>query len=90
MPRMTGLGLLKNIHAVQLTLPVIMATATIPRGELDAHPWLQIEAILLKPYTFDDLLATVRNVLHANTNVASQITRLPNWQGEQFPNQPPR
>jgi len=85
MPKMTGLGLLRKIHAARLSLPVILATGAVPQEELEAHPWLQVEAILLKPYTFDDLLATVRNVLHANINEDPQI-RPPDWTGQPLPN----
>jgi len=42
-----------------------MATGTFPREELDRHPWLQIDAPLLKPHTFDELLGTVKIVLRA-------------------------
>jgi hypothetical protein len=46
-----------------MTLPIIMATGTFPREELDRHPWLQIDAPLLKPHTFDELLGTMKKIL---------------------------
>jgi len=67
MPKVTGVELLQKIHAARMALPVIMATGTPPEEELDRHPWLQIQAILLKPYTFNELLGTVKSVLHAAT-----------------------
>lgn len=81
MPKLSGVGLLQHLHAAQLTLPVIMATGSSPEEELAQQPWLPIEAVLLKPYTMEELLDVVKNVLHtANsgyTNVAA-----PNWAGQ--------
>ena len=38
-------------------------SGAIPTEELKRHPWLQIEAKLLKPYTAVELLGTVAAVL---------------------------
>jgi DNA-binding response OmpR family regulator len=65
MPRLTGLELVRRLHDAHLTLPVIMVTGTFPVEELASQPELQIEAMLLKPYTVGELLGTVRNVLLA-------------------------
>lgn len=82
MPRMTGMDLLKKLHAARMVLPVIMATGTLPQEELDWHPWLQIHATLLKPYTFEELLATVKEVLRATTEVRGEIAPPPNWHSQ--------
>jgi len=74
MPRLSGVGLLKKLHDARLALPVIMITGTYPQVEFEKHPWLQIEASLLKPYTMDELLDTVRNVLHAFQGDHDQVT----------------
>ena len=63
MPKMTGLELIENLHAAHIRLPVIMVTGNLPSLTPD-HTTL-IEAVLLKPYSADELLARVRNVLHA-------------------------
>jgi DNA-binding response OmpR family regulator len=63
MPKVSGFELLKKLHAVRLALPVILATGKPPEEELTQFPWLQPAALLLKPYTFDELLGTVRDVL---------------------------
>jgi hypothetical protein len=47
-----------------MTQPVIMATGAFP-SEFSRSPWLQPAAVLLKPYSFKDLLGTVKNVLLA-------------------------
>jgi len=86
MPKVTGVELLKKLHAAHLALPAILATGTYPQAELEQHPWLQIDAALLKPYTFDELLITVKNVLYAHTGDAGELAAPPNWQGEISPN----
>jgi CheY-like chemotaxis protein len=52
-----------KLHAARIVLPVILMSGTIPTEELKRHPWLQIDATLLKPYTSEELLATVEKVL---------------------------
>jgi DNA-binding response OmpR family regulator len=69
MPKMSGVELLLRLHAARVALPVILVSGTIPTGKLKRHPWLQIDATLLKPYTPDELLATVRKVLNATDGV---------------------
>jgi len=89
MPNLTGVELLKKLHGARLALPVIMATGTLPQEELDWHPWLQIHATLLKPYTFDELLGTVKDILRAAADVRGGIAPPPNWQGQPLSNKIP-
>jgi len=63
MPRVSGLVLIAMIHAAGRALPVIMATARMPIEELERQPWLHPTATLLKPYTVEELLGTVKGVL---------------------------
>ena len=63
MPNLTGVGLLQKLHAAHMTLPVILTTGNLPQEELMRHPWLEIEAVLIKPYAFDDLFNLITNVL---------------------------
>ena len=65
MPKVSGIDLIKKLHAARIVLPVIMVTGTIPTEQLKRQPWLQIDATLLKPYTSDELLATVKKVFSA-------------------------
>jgi len=64
MPKMTGVELLAKLRAARMVLPVIMATAVPPKKEFAESPWLIPEATLTKPYTLDELLDTVKKVLH--------------------------
>lgn len=63
MPKVTGIEMVKMLRGQDATLPVIMASGAIPTEELERHPWLQISAVLLKPYTAHELLGTVNEVL---------------------------
>ena len=65
MPKLTGLELVKKVRSAHMTLPVILATGVLPEAELERHPWLQLSATLLKPYSPQQLLQTVQSVLHA-------------------------
>ena len=75
MPKVTGVDLLKKLHAAHIALPVIMATGTLPEDEFARHPWIQPEAtVLLKPYTIEDLLGKVKEVLCAASGAQEQST----------------
>jgi DNA-binding response OmpR family regulator len=79
MPKLTGVGLLEKLYAARLALPVIMVTGTYPQEEFERHPWLQIEASLLKPYTMNELLDTVKNVLQAFHDDREEIAPPGGW-----------
>jgi two-component system phosphate regulon response regulator OmpR len=66
MPNLTGVGLLQKLHEARMTLPVILTTGNVPQEELMRHPGLEIGAVLLKPYTFNELLDKVKNVLRTS------------------------
>jgi DNA-binding NtrC family response regulator len=86
MPKVSGVDLVKKLHAARLALPVIMATGTFPVEELNRHPWLPIEATLLKPYSVEELLTTVSNVLRATDGVLEQFASPPNRKSQPLPN----
>jgi two-component system OmpR family response regulator len=79
MPKVSGVELLKKLHAARMALPVIMATGVFPDEEFTRSPWLQPAATLLKPFTAGELLITVKNVLHTTNCVCEQIAPLSNW-----------
>jgi two-component system, cell cycle sensor histidine kinase and response regulator CckA len=66
MPKVTGIEMVKKIHAESMNLPVIMATAIFPQEEFQLHPWLESIPTLLKPFRATELLSTVRKVLSAS------------------------
>jgi two-component system sensor histidine kinase/response regulator len=63
MPRMTGLEMIEKLNSAHMTIPIIMATGNLPMDEFARRPWLKPDAMLQKPFTNDDLLGMVRNVL---------------------------
>jgi DNA-binding response OmpR family regulator len=63
MPRVSGVELLKKLRAVRMDLPVIMASGILPQEEFNRYPWLQPAATLLKPFTIEEMLQTVKQVL---------------------------
>jgi DNA-binding NtrC family response regulator len=69
MPKMSGVELLKKLHACHRFLPVIMATGTLPVEEIKCEPWFSMTTILLKPYTLQELIETVKNSLRSTSRV---------------------
>jgi DNA-binding response OmpR family regulator len=65
MPGLSGVELLKKLYAARMEMPVIMATGTVPAEEFVRYPWLQPAATVLKPYSFAEMLHTVKKVLGA-------------------------
>jgi two-component system, cell cycle sensor histidine kinase and response regulator CckA len=65
MPKVTGIEMVKKLHAAGMQLPVIMATAILPQEEFILNPWLEAVPTLLKPFRGSELLFTVRKVLSA-------------------------
>jgi CheY-like chemotaxis protein len=63
MPRRSGLELVKQVRSAGMTLPIIMATGSLPEEELERLPWLELDATLLKPFSADQLRQTVKRVL---------------------------
>ena len=81
-PKLSGVELLKKIHAARLPLPVIMAAARLPTEELARNPLLQPVAVLAKPFYISQLLETVRTVLRATVSPREQLDSLPNWRNQ--------
>jgi two-component system alkaline phosphatase synthesis response regulator PhoP len=63
MPRMTGIQMIEKMHTAGLTVPVIMASGTLPKEKLTPSPMLQPIATLPKPYSAKQLLEMVKKVL---------------------------
>jgi hypothetical protein len=53
-----------------MTLPVIMATGFLPSWGFALHIWLQPVKMLLKPYSFQRLFSTVKNIFWIRPTVA--------------------
>jgi DNA-binding response OmpR family regulator len=71
MPKLSGVELVKKLRSARMTLPVILASGVLPKVELDRNPWLELAATLVKPFSSEQLLETVREVLRAADNAGS-------------------
>jgi DNA-binding response OmpR family regulator len=76
MPRVTGLELIKKLRSDDMTLPVILASGTVPTEELERYPWLRLDAVLPKPFTIAELLETVIKVLRATESARVPVAEL--------------
>lgn len=65
MPGRTGAYLLQKLLAARMPLPVILLSGLRPTAELRLHSKLSSDAILFKPHTGEELLATVQSTLLA-------------------------
>jgi CheY-like chemotaxis protein len=63
MPRMTGIEMIEKLRSARIEVPIIMATGNLPTHEFVRRPWLKPTATLERPFSNNDLLETVRNVL---------------------------
>ena len=76
MPKLSGVELLKKLRFARMALPAILVSGAMPTEELNRHPWLQVEAMLLKPYTVPDLLGAVKAALRATDGARWPIAPL--------------
>jgi CheY-like chemotaxis protein len=58
MSKVSGVKLVKKVRSAHMTLPVILASGTLPTEELDRNPWLQPIATLVKAFSSGQLLET--------------------------------
>ena len=80
MPRMTGVEMIEKLRTACIISRVIMATGHLPVFEFARKPWLKPDAALQRPFSNDELLATVRKVLHTdNGNDGRRETLLPKY-----------
>ena len=78
MPRLTGIELIRKLHDAGVALPVIMATGNAPDEQLTRYNSLQPARVLLKPFSFHELLAAVNEVLHASNACLGETMPPPN------------
>jgi len=72
MPNVSGIELVKRLRFAGLTLPVVLASTTVPTEELIRNPWLHLAATLVRPISSGRLLETVRAVLLDADNTRSR------------------
>lgn len=64
MPKLSGVELIQRLRSAQIKLPVILASGALPRNT----DGLQLEAILSKPFSLDQLIQAVDEVLYVVRN----------------------
>jgi DNA-binding NtrC family response regulator len=82
MPMVSGVDLLKKLHAARMAVPTILAAGILPVDEFTRSPWLQPAAMLFKPYTLAELMGTVRQVLRVSDGCCEETARPPSWQDQ--------
>ena len=75
MPKLTGVELLKKLHAARVYVPTIMVSGTMPTEELKRDQLLPVKATLSKPYAIGDLLNTVKSILSTSESSREQLTQ---------------
>lgn len=55
--------MIAKVRASCMEIPVIMATGHLPMDEFARKPWLKPEAMLQRPFSNDELLVSVKNIL---------------------------
>lgn len=76
MPKMTGVEMIEKMRAACMSLPVIMVTGCLPTEVFARKPWLQPDATMDRPFSNEDLLRTVKNVLRKDDAYNAHIQML--------------
>jgi DNA-binding response OmpR family regulator len=80
MPRMTGIEMIGKLRSANMAVPVIMATRFLPVFEFARKPWLKPDAALQRPFSSEDLLEAINNILHRDDgHDGSNTTLLPKY-----------
>jgi DNA-binding response OmpR family regulator len=63
MPKITGVQLVRNMRSARMALPVVMVTGELPEHDPESPPLLQLAATVLKPFSLEALISTVKKAL---------------------------
>ena len=80
MPKVTGVELIQKLQAARMTLPVIMATGAPPKEVFTHYGVLPPAIMLLKPYTFNELVTAVKAALRAASDSLGESVPSATWQ----------
>lgn len=85
MPKISGVELVQMLRSARMTLPVVLASGSLPAEALDRNSSLQFAATLLKPFTCDELLKTVEQILGTTDYAHEPLRPQPAWQAHAAP-----
>ena len=77
----SGLAMLRRIHAVGSNLPVIMGSSVMLPERPERALQMIVEATLIKPYTLQEFLAVVKEILLATNDKPSENS-VTAWPGQ--------
>jgi DNA-binding response OmpR family regulator len=63
MPRLCGLDLVTRMRAAGMRLPVIISSGCLNLAEAPEYPYLDLAAVLHKPFGLTELMETVKQML---------------------------
>ncbi len=63
MPKVSGIELIKRLRSAGMTIPVVLFSGSLPSEVMSQSLVLKLAAFLLKPFTSDELVATVERIL---------------------------
>lgn len=87
MPQLTGVELIRKLRLAGITVPVILTSATFAELSPSEFRRVECEAMLAKPFEFEQLRRVVHEVLQAAVSAQSPNgVRVPAW--EEFRNRP--
>jgi DNA-binding response OmpR family regulator len=75
MADLSGVDLIERVHEAHIPLQILMATRTPPMWELVEHPRLRPDATLLMPYTTEEFLGKVGEILGATDGAREETTQ---------------
>ena len=85
MPKISGVELVQMLRSARMKLPVVLASGSLPAEALDRNSSLRLAATLLKPFTCDELLKTVEQILRTTVWAREPLRPQPAWQAQAAP-----
>jgi DNA-binding response OmpR family regulator len=80
LPVLSGVGLLRNMQAACMFLPVIVVIETLPSWQSADYPWLLKATKLIRPYNLGHLLGLVNQLLTLPVRIEERTAPQPNRQ----------
>jgi two-component system cell cycle response regulator CpdR len=79
MPDLSGIALLAKLQDACISVPVVIVSTSLPGPVSGPRATPPVDAMLQLPYKVDELLATVKGVLHCVTQASGYAAPPPGW-----------